>query len=165
VEVWIGKWIELDPTWGTDFVDATHIRDSSNALITSAALNLIDIEVLEAKRNVGEFQKTAKALAQHLAKAIPIAARSDIEAAIDLPALTDELMGQGAWAKMNDREKEKMWSAYRRTIEEITAYGNSYSSDKKLRLLHVEEKANEAEATCLLSPSETLLKLRLVRRK
>jgi tetratricopeptide (TPR) repeat protein len=73
-------------------------------------------------------------------------------------------MGQGAWAKMNDREKEKMWSAYRRPIEEITAYGNSYSSDKKLRLLHVEEKANEAEATFLLYPSETLLKLRLVRR-
>jgi len=164
VEVWVGKWIELDPTWGTDFVDATHIRDSSNALITSAALNLIDIEVLEAKRNVGEFQKTAKALALHLAKAIPIAAQSDIEAAIDLPALTDELMGHGAWTKMNDREKEKMWSAYRRTVEEITAYGDSYSSDKKLRLLHVEEKANEAEATCLLSPSETLLKLRLVRR-
>ncbi len=38
VEVWIGKWIELDPTWGTDFVDATHILDSSNALVTSAAL-------------------------------------------------------------------------------------------------------------------------------
>src|SRR5205085_4817912 len=26
VEVWAGKWIELDPTWGTHFVDATHIR-------------------------------------------------------------------------------------------------------------------------------------------
>lgn len=164
VEVWIGKWMELDPTWGTDFVDATHIRDSSNALVTSAALNLIDVEVVEAKRNVGEFQKTAKALAQHLSKAIPTAARSDIEAAIDLPALTDELMGQGAWAKMNDREKEKMWSAYRRMIEEIAAYGDSYSSDKRLRLLHLEEKANEAVATCLLSSSDTLLKLRLVRR-
>ena len=30
VEVWAGKWIELDPTWGTHFVDATHIRDASN---------------------------------------------------------------------------------------------------------------------------------------
>src|SRR6185295_15211069 len=99
------------------------------------------------------FQKTAKALAQHLAKAIPIAARADIEATIDLPVLTDEFMGQGAWSKMNEREKEKMWSAYRRTIEEIvTGYGESYSSDRKLRLLHLEEKENEAEATCLLSP-------------
>ena len=164
VEVWAGKWVELDPTWGTDFVDATHIRDSSNALITSAALNLIDFEVVETKRNVAEFQKTAKALTEHLTKAIPTAARSDIEAAIDLPALTDEFMGQGAWAKMNDAEKDKMWSAYRRMIEEIvTGYGRS-SSDRKLRVLHLEEKGNEAEATCLLYPSDWLLKLRLVRR-
>lgn len=163
VEVWVGKWVELDPTWGTDFVDATHIRDSSNALITSAALNLIDIEVVETKRNVAEFQKTAKALTEHLAKAIPSAARGDIEAAIDLPALTDELMGQGSWSKMNDREKEKMWSAYRRMIEEIvTGYGSAL--DKKLRLLHLEEKENEAEVTCLLYPADSLLKLKLVRR-
>jgi tetratricopeptide (TPR) repeat protein len=164
VEVWVGKWIELDPTWGTDFVDATHIRDSSNALVTSAALNLIELEVVEAKRNVAEFQKTAKALAEHLAKAIPTAARADIEAAIDLPALTDEFMGQGAWSRMSDHEKEKMWSAYRRTIEEIvTGYGRS-ASDHKLRVLHLEEKGNEAEATCLLYPSDWLVKLRLVRR-
>jgi len=164
VEVWVGKWIELDPTWGTDFVDATHIRDSSNALVTSAALNLIELEVVDAKRNVAEFQKTAKALTEHLSKAIPTAARSDIEAAIDLPALTDELMGQDAWSKMNEPEKEKMWSAYRRMIEEIvTGYGRS-SSDRKLRLLHLEEKENEAEATCLLYPSDWLVKLRLVRR-
>lgn len=165
VEVWIGKWIELDPTWGTDFVDATHIRDSSNALVTSAALNLIELEVVEAKRNVAEFQKSANALVQHLSKAIPTAARADIEATIDLPVLTDEFMGQGAWSKMSDREKEKMWSAYRRMIEEIVSgYGKSYSSEKKLRLLHLEEKGNQAEATCLLDPSDWLLKLRFVRR-
>jgi tetratricopeptide (TPR) repeat protein len=165
VEVWIGKWIELDPTWGTDFVDATHIRDSSNALVTSAALNLIEVEVLEAKRTVSDFQKSATALVQHLSKAIPAAARSDIEAAIDLPTLTDEFMGQGAWSKLNDREKEKMWSAYRRMVEEIVSgYGNSYSTYHKLRVVHLEENGNEAEATCLLYPRDSLLKLRLVRR-
>lgn len=165
VEVWIGRWIELDPTWGTDFVDATHIRDSSNALVTSAALNLIEVEVVEVKRTVPEFQKSAQALAQHLATAIPTAARSDIEATIDLPTLTDEFMGQGAWSKMNDHEKDKMWSAYRRVIEEIvTGYGDSYSTSNKLRLLHLEEKGNEAEATCLTYPSDLLLKLHLVRR-
>jgi Flp pilus assembly protein TadD len=165
VEVWVGKWIELDPTWGTDFVDATHIRDSSNALVTSAALNLIELEVLEAKRSVSDFQKSSKALAQHLLKAIPTAARSDIEAAIDLPTLTDEFMGHGAWSKMNDGEKEKMWSAYRRMIEEIVdGYGNSYSTFRRLRLLDMEEKGDVAEATCLLYPSDLLLKLQLVKR-
>ena len=165
VEVWIGKWIELDPTWGTDFVDATHIRDSSNALVTSAALNLVDLEVLEMKRSVADFQKSAKALTQHLLKAIPTAARSDIEAAVDLPTLTDEFMGQGAWSKMNDSEKEKMWSAYRRILEEITTgYGDRSSSIRRLRLIHLEEKGDAAEATCILHPVGLLLKLRLVRR-
>jgi tetratricopeptide (TPR) repeat protein len=165
VEVWVGKWIELDPTWGTDFVDATHIRDSSNALVTSAALNLIELEVLDTKRSVSDFLKSPNALAQHLMKAIPAAQRSDIEAAIDLPMLTDELMGQGAWSKLNDGEKEKMWSAYRRMIEEIAVgYGNSYFTFPKLRLLHLEEKGDVAEATCLLYPSDSLLKLRLVKR-
>lgn len=164
VEVWVGKWIELDPTWGTDFVDATHIRDSSNTLVTSAALNLIELEVLETKRSVSDFQKSARALTHHLLKAIPTAARSDIEAAIDLPVLTDEFMGQGAWSKMNDAEKGKMWSAYRRVIEEITTgYGDTFSAFRKLRLIHLEEKGNVAEATCLLSPSDLLLKLRLVK--
>lgn len=165
VEVWVGKWVELDPTWGTDYVDATHIRDSSHALVTSAALNLIELEVLETKRSVADFQKTAKALAQHLMTAIPTAARSDIEAVIDLPVLTDEFMGQGAWSKMNDGEKVKMWSAYRRVIEEITTgYGNAFSSYRKLRLLHLREQGNVAEVTCLLYPSELLLKLRFVKR-
>ena len=165
VEVWVGKWVELDPTWGTDYVDATHIRDNSYALVTSAALNLIELEVLETKRSVADFQKSAKALAQHLMKAIPNAARSDIEAVIDLPILADEFMGQGAWSKMNDAEKVKMWSAYRRVIDEIaTGYGDTFSSYRKLRLLHLSEQGNVAEVTCLLHPSEVLLKLRFVKR-
>ena len=60
VEVWAGRWIELDPTWGTHFVDATHIRERSSALVTSAALNLIDLEVLEARRTVEDFQKSSQ---------------------------------------------------------------------------------------------------------
>jgi tetratricopeptide (TPR) repeat protein len=165
VEVWVGKWIELDPTWGTDFVDATHIRNSSNnALVTSAALNLIELEVVETRRNVEDFQKSSKALTQHLLKAIPLGDQSDIEAAIDLPILTDEFMGEGAWSKMNDGERAQMWSAYRRVLTEIISYGKDVSSLPKVRLLYIEEKGNVAEATCLLAPFDTMLKLRLVRR-
>src|ERR1043165_4575605 len=71
VEVWVGKWVELDPTWGTSFVDATHIRNTTNTLLTSAALNLIELEVLDARRMVADFQKSPRALAEHLMKAIP----------------------------------------------------------------------------------------------
>lgn len=165
VEVWAGKWIELDPTWGTHFVDATHIRNESSALVTSAALSLIELEVLEARRSVTEFQKTSKALTQHLIKAIPSANKSDIEAVLDLGILTDELMGAGSWAKMSDAERNQMSSAYRRALHEIIEGGYVQPHPTpKMRLLHLEEKDNSAEAICLLGPYGLLTRLRLVRR-
>ena len=100
VEVWAGKWIELDPTWGTAFVDATHIRNTSNAFVMSAALNLVELEVMETRRAVADFQKSSRGLAEHLSKAIPRGERAEIEAAIDLATLTDEFMGVGTWARM-----------------------------------------------------------------
>jgi len=168
VEVWAGRWIELDPTWGTHFVDATHIRNTSSSLVTSAALNLIELEVLEAKRTVADFQTSPRALAQHLVKAIPAGNQSDLEAAIDLAILTDECMGADAWSKMNDRERDQMSSAYRRVLYEIVAgYGKDEPASApppRMRLLHLEEKSDTAEATCLHGPFELMLKLRLVRR-
>lgn len=165
VEVWVGKWVELDPTWGTDFVDATHIRNNSDTLTTSAALNLIELEVVEAKRTISEFQKSSQALTQHLLEAIPLGDKSDLEAALDLQVLTDEFMGNGAWSGMNEAEHEQMWSAYRRLLSEIVgSYGGNGSVYNKLRLLHREEKDNVAHVTAVLGPSDLLLKLRLVRR-
>ena len=164
VEVWIGKWIELDPTWGTHFVDATHIRNDSGALVTSAALSLIELEVLEARRSVTDFQKTPRALTEHLLKAIPTANNADIEAVLDLGILTDELMGAGTWSKINDAERNQMSSAYRRVMHEITEGYGRKDSKFKMRLLHLDEKDNTAEATCLLGPYDQLMKLRFIRR-
>ncbi len=164
VEVWIGKWIELDPTWGTSFVDATHIRAASDSLLTSAGLNLLELEVLEAKRTVAEFQKTPRALAQHIAKAIPATDRSEIEAAIDVPLLTDTHMGAGAWAKLSDSEREQMWSAYRRLLTEIILGYEEDGLEQRIRVLHVEEKGDTAEAICLNEPVEMLVKFRFLRR-
>ena len=164
VEVWVGKWIELDPTWGTSFVDATHIRATGDALLTSAGLNLLELEVLEAKRTVAEFQKTPRALAEHLAKAIPATDKSEIEAALDVAVLTDTYMGAGAWAKLNDSEREQMWSAYRRVLTEIIVGYDAADGLGQIRVLHVEEKGDTAEAVCLSEPLETLVKFRFLRR-
>ncbi len=163
VEVWVGRWIELDPTWGTHFVDATHIRDASSALVTSAALNLIDLEVIETRRTVEDFQKTSKALAEHLVKAIPAGNRTDLEAVVDVAILADEFMGAGTWARMNEAERNQMSTAYRRALREIIGYSSLSSLKATMRLIHLEENGNVAEATCWLGPSDLLLKLRLVR--
>jgi tetratricopeptide (TPR) repeat protein len=164
VEVWAGRWIELDPTWGTSFVDATHIRDGSNALVTSAAVNLIELEVLEAKRTVAEFQKTPRALAEHLAKVIPLKDKSELEATLDLPILVVEYMGAGEWAKLNDTEREQMWSAYRRLVSGLLTYGTDQFGNRRIRVVHVEEKGDAAEALFVTKPTELLLKMRFVRR-
>jgi tetratricopeptide (TPR) repeat protein len=163
VEVWVGRWIELDPTWGTHFVDATHIRDASSALVTSAALNLIDFEVLETRRTVEDFQKSSKALAEHLVKAIPAGNRTDLEAVVDVAILADEFMGAGTWARMNEAERNQMSTAYRRALREIIGYSTLSNRKATMRLIHLEEKGNVAEATCWLGPSDLLVKLRLVR--
>ncbi|HEV2837152.1 MAG TPA: transglutaminase domain-containing protein, partial [Pyrinomonadaceae bacterium] len=164
VEVWVGKWVELDPTWGTSFVDATHIRNTTNTLLTSAALNLIELEVLEARRTVAEFQKTPRALTEHLMQAIPAGNKLEIEATIDLPTLADEMMGAGAWGKLNEAERDRMWSAYRRTVNEIISYRREVFGESRLRLLHLEEKGDTAEAICMTSPSDVMIKLRFSRR-
>lgn len=165
VEVWVGEWIEMDPTWGTDFVDATHIRNTSSALVTSAALNLIEVEVLETRRAVAEFQKTPKALAEHLIKAIPEGDRSEIEAATDLETLTDEYMGAGAWKGLNESEREQMSSAYRRVLGEIVAgYRKEFSYPNAMHLLRVEEKGDRAEVWCLDTMDDMLVKFRFVQR-
>ena len=165
VEVWVGKWIELDPTWGTFFVDATHIRAAGDSLLTSAGLNLLELEVLEAKRTAGEFQKTPRALAEHLANAISANDKSEIEAATDVGLLTDTYMGAGAWARLSDSEREQMWSAYGRMLTGIiSSHEKQEGSKQRIRVLHVEEKGDTAEAIGLTEPLETLLKFGLVRR-
>ncbi|HEY0730418.1 MAG TPA: transglutaminase domain-containing protein, partial [Pyrinomonadaceae bacterium] len=165
VEVWIGKWIELDPTWGTNFVDATHIRATGDALLIAAGLKLVDLEVIEAKRTIAEFQKTPRALAEHLAKAIPASDRTEIEAAMDVSLLTDLHMGAGAWARLSESEREQMWSAYRRALNEMVVnYEQEDGITQTIRVLHVEEKGDTAEAICLNDPVDKLLKFRFVRR-
>jgi tetratricopeptide (TPR) repeat protein len=164
VEVWVGRWIELDPTWGTDFVDATHIRNATNALITTAALNQIELEVLETKRTTAEFQKTPRALAEHFVRSIVAGEQSDIEAALDIAVLTDHHMGAGAWDKLSEKERDQMWSAYRRVLIETLGYSHSDLGDVRMRLIHVEEKGDTAEAICIWEPIEFLLKVRFVRR-
>jgi len=163
VEVWVGKWIELDPTFGTSFVDATHIRDDNRSLVTSVALNLIEFEVLEAKRTAAEFQKSPRALAEHLAKVIPAEELSEIEASIDLAALTDEHMGAGAWAKLSDGERTRMWSAYRRIVTEVLLLGKAQFGERRIRVVDIQEKGDSAEAIVFTSPVELMLRLRFTR--
>ncbi len=147
VEVYVGEWIELDPTFGTDFVDATHIKDASGGLLTYAALNLIELEVLEAPRGVADFQLEVKKLTAKLSSELAKGNSSSLTAALDLQLLTDRTMGKDSWGAMSDAEREQMSSAYRRIIlEMIQAFKDSDDDPSSLRLLRVKEAGDSAEA-------------------
>ncbi|HET7113855.1 MAG TPA: tetratricopeptide repeat protein, partial [Pyrinomonadaceae bacterium] len=150
--------------WGTHFVDATHIRNEASTLVTAAALNLIDVEVLETHRAVAEFQKSPKALAEHLIKALSIADQPEVQATLDLETLTDEFMGADAFAGLNEHERDQMSSAYRRVVNEIVESMSEGAVANNVHLLQLEEKGERAEALCLVSSDDILVRLRLVRR-
>jgi tetratricopeptide (TPR) repeat protein len=167
VEVYVGDWIEVDPTWGTDFVDATHIRNSaSGALLTYASLNLVEFEVLEAPRGVAEFQKDPRALAAKLCQELPNGRLTALTSALDLAVLTDENVGLGTWDSLSAPERDVMSSAYRRLLLEISiGFRKEATEAQDLRLLKVKESGERAEAV-VLEPGfdEPLVKLTFVQR-
>lgn len=167
VEVYAGSWIEIDPTWGTDFVDATHVKDSSGALLTYAALNLVQLEVLEAPRAVEDFQLDANALAKKLNEELPKGQSAALDAALDMAVLTDEVMGEGTWSAMTDAERSQISAAYPRVVSEITSWlKKDELPDGGLRLLTVKVHGNRAEALLMQSTidGEMLVRLNLLQR-
>jgi tetratricopeptide (TPR) repeat protein len=167
VEVYAGNWIEIDPTWGTNFVDATHIRDTNGALMTYAALNLIQLEVIEAPRGTAEFQATPNALIKQINEELPAGRVEALQAVLDVSVVLDELMGPGAWAAMSESEKTKISGVHRQTINGISSWlkkDSDYSGG--LRLLKLNLAADHAEALFMLEKNfeDVLVKFRLVRR-
>jgi tetratricopeptide (TPR) repeat protein len=170
VEVYVGEWIEVDPTWGTDFVDATHIRDSSTgALLTYASLNLVQLEVLEAPRSVADFQKDPRALAEKLGQELPHGEMTALTSSLDLSVLTAETPRLGAWDSLSDAERELMSTGYRRVLLEINGGFSREGNDvQDFRVLQVKTHGDTAEAM-LIEPSykgqsDSLLKLFFVHR-
>ncbi len=168
VEVYAGEWIELDPTWGTDFVDATHIRGSEDELLSYAALNLIDIEVLEAPRSVPDFQRDPLTLAQRICAELPEGDTSALTAALDIALLTDDLRGAGTWSAMSEHEREQMSDAYHALLLEFsTGFKKNRFTGQGMRLLKTEIKGDKAEAL-LIEPStfaQLLVRLKFARKK
>lgn len=146
VEVWVGEWVELDPTWGTNFVDATHIRSASSELLTYSALNVVGIEVMEARRGVPEFQKNPKALIEAICDELSGKENEALSNALDPAVLSDSLMGAGSWEGMNSAEREKLYSLNRRFIAGIRSrFGDRENLGPGARLLKLEQTGDRAK--------------------
>lgn len=165
VEVWIGRWIELDPTWGTHYVDATHIRNASDALLAYGFLDTLELEVLAAERSAAEYQQTARALTEELVRTIEKGEGTVLEVALDLSVITDQLKGAGSWAAMTETERDRMASAQRRAMVEIlVSYQSTEQDPTKLTVLGVKEAGDRAEALIFSKGDDAVVRLDLLRR-
>lgn len=161
VEIWAGEWVELDPTWGTNFVDATHIRSSE--LLAYAALNVINIEVLEANRGVPDFQRDPQVLAEAICEELNGQRTDALALAVDPGILIDALMGEGAWIGMNGVEREQIYAAHHRLISELhDRFGSKWEFGAGARLLKLNKQTDRAEGFVLQASG--LIKLDLVRK-
>jgi tetratricopeptide (TPR) repeat protein len=166
VEVYIGRWIELDPTWGTNFVDATHIKTSNGALVSYAALDLIKVDVLDAPRGAAAYQADAQTLANKLSEELPDGITEALESALDIALITDDLMGPGTWATLTDSERDQLSGPFRRVVTGFASnFRKNQPFDGGLRLLKVNRDGNRAEALAMHSANfrESLLKFLMVR--
>jgi len=167
VEVYIGDWIEIDPTWGTSYVDATHIKDAHGALLTYALLNLVQLEVLETPHSVADYQINPETLIKQICKDLAGGSAESLRAASDVSAVTDELMGAGAWTAMTDKERDRMSGAYGRVLQVLT---HRFGVDREFRLaprlLKIKVNGDRAEARVMSTGSleNDYLKLTLVKR-
>src|SRR5262249_24996909 len=165
VEVYAGQWIEMDPTWGTNFVDATHLRQETEDLTTYAALNLASVEVLEAPRLVPDFQRDPALLVEKICEQLSEGVGSALRFAVDIRPLTDQVMGAGTWASLNDREREQLSAAYNRLISTLSKSYSSEGGAAGMRVLNVKPAGDRAEALVMAPTSleGTPLRLKLER--
>jgi Tfp pilus assembly protein PilF len=166
VEVWVGEWVELDPTWGTNFVDATHIRSASSELLTYSALNVVGIEVMEARRGVPEFQKSPRSLIEAICNDLSGAGNEALSNALDPAVLIDSLMGEGAWNGMNSAEREQIYSLNKRLITGIhSRFGDQANFGPSARLIKLEQSGDHAEGMVLTGGyGNSMLEVDVIRR-
>jgi tetratricopeptide (TPR) repeat protein len=162
VEVWAGEWVELDPTWGTNFVDATHIRSASSELLAYGSLNLIGIEVMNASRAVPEFQKNPRALVETICREFNgDGGDGALSVALEPGILVNGLMGEGAWEGMTEAERNQIYAVHRTLLTDVAEeFAVPWKFGAGTRLLQVKVGDGLAEALIIRYGALTTVQLK-----
>ncbi len=143
VEVYLGKWVELDPTWGLmDHVDATHLRFDGDTFANYAMLNQLDLEVVAARNTVAEAQRDPLQLVKAYGKE-----KGTIELACDLGPIAERALGPGAFAQLNVKQRTAVIKAFDRLVAELAA--SSLVLRDKNPVLQSEVQGDRATVTTL----------------
>ena len=141
VEVFVGKWVELDPTLGSHSVGAFHIRETSGQVLMLGALDAIQIEVLEALRDHPKSQEDARALLEEVCRELPGGQKGVLLAVLDPSVLVSEYLAPLSWTELSADQRRLFLAAYEAVVAELT----SFDKERKLRLLAVQENGDSAE--------------------
>ncbi|MFN0110884.1 MAG: transglutaminase domain-containing protein [Blastocatellia bacterium] len=113
VEVYLGKWVELDPTWGLmEHVDATHLRFDGDAFTSYAMLNQIELEVMATRRTVAEFQRDPVRLVKEFSLS-----EATRDLAFDLSLTAEHALGAERWNKLDDKQRLAITKTFERTVD------------------------------------------------
>jgi tetratricopeptide (TPR) repeat protein len=157
VEIYLGKWVELDPTWGLmDHVDATHLRFDGDVFISYAMLNQLELEIASVRRTVADYQRDPLRLAREFSLD-----PARIELAFDLSLAAEQSLGRSRWAALDEKQREAVISAFDKTVKDICENWKGYSF-RQPRVLLSDIKAEVASVTLLRG--EDLLRLTLALR-
>jgi transglutaminase-like putative cysteine protease/tetratricopeptide (TPR) repeat protein len=157
VEIYLGKWVELDPTWGLmDHVDATHLRFDGDAFTSYAMLNQIELEITSARRAVADYQRDPIRLVKEFS--LDPATR---DLAFDLSLAVEQSLGQSRWEKLDERQRAAVISAFEKTVSEMW---ETWKAEIPLQPRALQSDVKADRATITLLRGEALLRFTLARR-
>jgi transglutaminase-like putative cysteine protease/Flp pilus assembly protein TadD len=157
VEIYLGKWVEIDPTWGLmDRVDATHLRFDGDAFTSYAMLNQLDLEITSARRAIADYQRDPI----RLVKEFSLDRRSR-DLAFDFTLTAEQALGPGAWANLNEKQRAAVISAFEKTVKGMW---DTWDAETPLPPRILRSDINGGRASVTLLRGEALLRLTLASR-
>jgi transglutaminase-like putative cysteine protease/tetratricopeptide (TPR) repeat protein len=157
VEIYLGKWVEIDPTWGLmDRVDATHLRFEGEAFTSYAMLNQLDLEITSSRRATADYQRDPIRLVREFSLD-----RGSRDLAFDFTLTAEQALGQGAWANLNEKQRAAVVSAFEKTVKGMW---DTWNADNPLPPRVLRSEINDGRASVILLRGEALLRLTLASR-
>jgi transglutaminase-like putative cysteine protease/cytochrome c-type biogenesis protein CcmH/NrfG len=157
VEIYLGKWVEIDPTWGMmDRVDATHLRFDGEAFTSYAMLNQLDLEITSARRATADYQRDPI----RLVKEFSLDRRSR-DLAFDLSLTAEQALGPGEWANLNEKQRAAVVSAFEKTVKGMW---ETWDAETPLPPRVLQSDIGDGRASVTLLRGEALLRLTMTSR-
>jgi transglutaminase-like putative cysteine protease/Flp pilus assembly protein TadD len=160
VEVYLGKWVELDPTWGLmEHVDATHLRFDGDAFTSYAMLNQLELEIIAARRTVADFQRDPVRLVKEFSLN-----KETRDLALDLTLAVEHTIGTDRWNKLEDKQRAAVIKAFERTVRGLWETWSEQQAEP-VRVIRNEpagrNQANGSQRVLTVLRGDSLLRLTL----